>query len=64
MKNFKFKIGTNKDAQTIKNLINQMYGVEYEVREYLEIAKAIENKTEIYVLAYYEEKCIGFQALL
>ena len=60
MKNFKFKIGTNKEVQTIKNLINQMYGVEYEVRECLEIAKAIENKTEIYVLAYDEEKCIGF----
>lgn len=37
-----------------------MYGIEYEVRENGKIAEAIDNKTEIYVLAYANDKCIGF----
>ena len=60
MNNFKFKIAKNKDVQTIKNLINQMYGIEYEVRENTKIAKEIDKKTEIYILAYVDDKCIGF----
>ena len=60
MNNIKFKIATKQDAQIIKNLINQMYGIEYEVRDNTEIAQAIDNKTEIYILAYVDDKCIGF----
>lgn len=56
----KFRLATNKDCDIVKDLINKMYGVEYEVRENLYIAKAIDNKTEIYVLAYSGDKCIGF----
>ena len=56
----KFKIATNQDAQVIKDLINQMYGIEYEVRENAKIVQAIDSKTEIYVLAYSDDKCIGF----
>ena len=59
-KNVKFKIATNQDAKLIKDLINQMYGIEYEVRENIKIAQAITNKTEVYILAYVNNKCIGF----
>lgn len=54
------KKATKQDAQIIKNLINQMYGIEYEVRDNTKIAQAIDNKTEIYILAYVDDKCIGF----
>lgn len=56
----KFKIATKQDTQIVKELINKMYGIEYEVRNNNEIAKAIDNKTEIYVLAYRDDKCVGF----
>jgi len=42
MNNFTYKRANQEDAQTIKNLINQMYGVEYEVRDNKKIAKAID----------------------
>jgi len=60
MRKYDYKIASNKDAQIIKDLINQMYGVEYEIRNIAKIAKAIDNKTEIYILAYADDKCIGF----
>lgn len=60
MNNFTYKRANQEDAQIIKNLINQMYGVEYEERDNKKIAKAIANKTEIYILAYSEDKCVGF----
>lgn len=56
----KFRLATNKDCKIVKELINKMYGIEYEVRENDKIADAIDSKTEIYVLAYSEDKCIGF----
>jgi len=56
----KFRLATNQDAQIVKDLTNKMYGIEYEVRGNCKIADAINNKTEIYVLAYSENKCIGF----
>ena len=59
-KNFKFRIATNQDVQTVKALINQMYGIEYEIRDNTKIAEAIDNKTEIYILAYCDNKIIGF----
>lgn len=55
-----FKLATNTDCEIVKDMINKMYGIEYEVRENSQIAKAIDNKTEVYVLAYDEGKCIGF----
>lgn len=60
MNNFKIKVATIQDCQIIKDLINQMYGIEYEVRDNAKIAQAIDNKTEIYILAYVDDKCIGF----
>lgn len=60
MNNFNFKIATNQDVQTVKYLINQMYGIEYEIRDNIKIAEAIDKKTEIYILAYVDDKCIGF----
>lgn len=56
----KFRLATNKDCKIVKDLINKMYGIEYEVRENYKIAEAIDNKTEIYILAYNGDKCIGF----
>lgn len=58
--NITYKIATGEDAELIKNLINEMYGIEYEKREIKSIATAIENKTEIYLLAYLDNKCVGF----
>lgn len=56
----KFKVATKQETQIVKDLINKMYGIEYEVRENDKIAEAIDNKTEIYILAYKDDKCIGF----
>ena len=56
----KFRLATSKDCDVIKQMVNKMYGIEYEVRDNLDIAGAIKNKTEIYVLAYDNDKCIGF----
>ena len=60
MKNLDLKLATSNDSQLIKKLINDMYGTEYEVRDISKISEAIENKTEIYVLAFKDDKCIGF----
>ena len=56
----KFRLATNTDCEIVKDMINKMYGIEYEVRENSNIAKAINNKTEVYILAYDEGKCVGF----
>ena len=56
----KYKIATVDDAELIKNLINEMYGIEYETRENIDIASAINKKTEIYILAYLDNECVGF----
>ena len=58
--NFKFIKATRNDVQIVKNLINEMYGVEYEIRNNTTIAEAIDNKTEIYMLAFCNNKVIGF----
>lgn len=55
-----YKFATSGDAQIVKKLINEMYGIEYEVRDIEKIAEAIDNKTEIYLLAYRDNKIIGF----
>lgn len=60
MREYTFKIATEEDAPIIKNIVNQMYGIEYEVRNNLKIAEAIQNKTEVYILAFMDNKCIGF----
>ncbi len=59
-KQFMFKIASGKDSLLVKNLINQMYGIEYETRADKDIALSINNKTEIYILAYVDDKCVGF----
>ena len=38
MSKYDYKIASNKDAQIIKDLINQMYGVEYEIRDMAKFA--------------------------
>ena len=55
-----FRLATNTDCEIVKDMINKMYGIEYEVRENSNIAKAINNKTEVYILSYDEGKCVGF----
>ena len=60
MNKINLKLAQKNDANLIKEMINQMYGIEYERREIEQIAKAIKNKTEIYILAYINNKCIGF----
>lgn len=55
-----YKLATNQDSQLVKDIINQMYGSEYEKRENKDIGKAIDDKKEIYILAYENGKCIGF----
>ena len=60
MKDIIFKFATENDTQTIKDIVNKMYGIEYETRDTKKIAEAIKNKTEIYVLAHKDDNCIGF----
>lgn len=55
-----FRLATNTDCEIVKDMINKMYGMEYEVRDNLQIANAIDNKTEVYILAHDEDKCVGF----
>ena len=59
MYDFKFKMATNNDSKTIKDLINKMYGYEYEIRDNLLISQSIDKKNEIYILAYLNNDCIG-----
>lgn len=54
------KHANENDAYIVKNLINQMYCSEYEMRSILEISQAIKNKTEFYVFAYMNEQIAGF----
>lgn len=54
------KVATNKDSEAIKNLINEMYGFEYETRTNEELSKPIESKDQVFVLVYVENKLIGF----
>lgn len=60
MENIIIRLATPKDAPTVKNLINQMYGIEYETREDKQISEAIKKHTEIYFLAFNNSQCIGF----
>ena len=60
MNNITIRLATQNDASTVKDLINQMYGIEYEIRENKCISEAIKNQTEIYFLAFNNSQCIGF----
>ena len=54
-------IVANKDhAQSIKQMINQMYGFEYETRTAFEIAQSIQQNHQVYVIAKQGEDIIGF----
>ena len=48
------------DAQIIKDLINEMYGIEYEQRDCETIGKIVEKCEQVYVLVYQNDKVIGF----
>ena len=54
------KQANGNDADIVKNLVNQMYGFEYEIRQISEISQAIRNRTEFYVFAYINEQIAGF----
>ena len=60
MKNIVIKTATEKDSSIIKELINKMYGIEYETRHSQELADAIKNNLEFYTLAIINNKVIGF----
>lgn len=51
---------TSKDSALVKMLINEMYGIEYEMRSDDEIGERIENNDEIYLLSFIDDECIGF----
>ena len=53
-------VSTHNDSKKIKDLINKMYGFEYEIRSYEEIEKSIYDKNETYVVARNEGEIIGF----
>lgn len=53
-------VAKGKDAAIIKQLINEMYGSEYEKREISQIEESIENRREIYTLAFEDDLLIGF----
>ena len=59
MNNITIRLATQNDASTVKDLINQMYGIEYEIRENTYISEAIKNQTEIYFLAFNNSQCVG-----
>lgn len=60
MSQTKIIVATKKDAVHIKQMINQMYGFEYETRTPDEIAQAIEKCHQVYVLAKQGDDIIGF----
>lgn len=59
-KEIKIRLATHLDAEIVKNLINEMYGSNYETRSLDEIKKCINNKSEIYSLIELNGKFIGF----
>lgn len=60
MKKLEIKISTEKDSSIIKELINKMYGIEYETRSLDKISEAINNRLEFYSIAFFDNKIIGF----
>ena len=60
MKSIVIKTATEKNSSVIKELINKMYGIEYETRHSKELANAIKNNLEFYTLAIINNKVIGF----
>lgn len=60
MEEIKIIKATSKDAKIIKNIVNEMYGCEYEIRSLQEIGRKIDSCEEIYILAFLNEECVGF----
>lgn len=58
--NLIFRKAMPRDAEQVKNLVNEMYGIEYEKRKSEEIAQRIEENDEIYTLAISGNEIIGF----
>lgn len=53
-------VATPSDAFCIKQMINQMYGFEYETCTVLELGEVIQQQNQIYVLAKQGQNIIGF----
>ena len=60
MEKLEIKIATEQNASAIKNIINKMYGIEYETRSIDKISQAIKNNLEFFALAYLGNQIIGF----
>ena len=60
MKGLDIKIATRENAEMIKNLINEMYGIEYEKRSNVEFGDVISNKEQIFVFATLNDELVGF----
>ena len=60
MKDLQIKIATTEDAKLVKNLINEMYGIEYEKRSNEDFSRVIKNKEQIFVVATLSNEIIGF----
>ncbi|MBO5954413.1 MAG: GNAT family N-acetyltransferase [Clostridia bacterium] len=59
MKDLQIKIAIAENAELVKSLINEMYGIEYEQRSNNDFAEVINNKEQIFVLASLNDKIIG-----
>ena len=60
MKQPQIFVATSKDADVIKQMINQMYGFEYETRTKDELEQAIQTQSQVFVVAKQGEDIIGF----
>ena len=60
MKDLQIKIATTEDAELVKNLINEMYGIEYEKRSNEDFSRVIKNKEQIFVVATLSNEIVGF----
>ena len=53
-------VATQDDANAIKQMINEMYGFEYETRTEFELKQEIHQQHQIYILAKNGDDIIGF----
>ena len=60
MRNLSVRTATSKDSKIIKDMVNEMYGIEYEKRDLQVIEAAILSNRELYILAYIDSFCVGF----
>ena len=60
MNSFEVTIVKPSEANIIKQMINQMYGFEYEVRSVSVMEQVIEQKKQVFVIAKQGENIVGF----